>query len=47
MTGVQTCALPISFGLIGVLTELANSKPNFFTIFLAFLDWEMKIPESF
>ena len=26
------------FGLIGVLTELADYKPNFFTRFLAYLD---------
>ena len=28
----------LTFGLIGVLTELADSKPNFFTRFLAYLD---------
>ena len=28
----------LTFGLIGVLTELADSKLNFFTRFLAYLD---------
>ena len=28
----------LTFGLIGVLTELEDSKPNFFTRFLAYLD---------
>ena len=33
--------MSLTFGLIGVLTELENSKPNFFTRFLAYLDWDM------
>ena len=37
----------LTFGLIGVLTEPADSKPNFFTRILAYLDREMKILESF
>ena len=28
----------LALGLIGVLTGLAKSKPNFFTRFLAYLD---------
>ena len=28
----------LTFGLIGALIELADSKPNFFTRFLAYLD---------
>ena len=36
----------LTFGLIGVLTELADSKPNFFTRFPAYLDWGRNIPNS-
>ena len=28
----------LTFRIIGVLTELVDSKPNFFTRFLAYLD---------
>ena len=38
--------LSLTFGLIGVLTELVDSKPSFFTRFLAYLDWDRNIPES-
>ena len=30
--------MSLTFGLIGVLTELVDSKPSFFTRFLAYLD---------
>ena len=39
--------MSLTFGLIRVLTELADSKPNFFTRFLTYLDWDRNIPEFY
>ena len=36
----------LTFGFMRVLTELADSKPNFFTRFLGYLDWNMNMPDS-
>ena len=36
----------LTLGLIGVPIGLVESNPNFFTRFLAYLDWDRNIPES-
>ena len=37
----------LMFRLMGVLIGLADSNPNFFTRFLAYLDCDMNIPDSY
>ena len=38
--------MSLTLGLMGVLTRLVDSKPKFFTRFLAYLDWDMNIHDS-